>query len=182
MQIRPISRLAITLLASAWMNISCAPAAPPADEEESKIDNAMSAAPASIAAEATITDLDGTVLREGSNGWTCFPNDPAVPANDPSCLDGQWMEFLDAWSNQREPVYTGIGVGYMLQGGGAASLTDPLLKEPAVGDDWKTGPPHLMLVTPNSESLEGMPTEPGPGPWVMWKGTPYVHVMIPLPN
>ncbi len=182
MPLHPATRVAIALLAASWMSVACAPAAPPAEEEESKTDNAMSAAPAMIADQATIMDLDGTILREGSNGWTCFPNDPDVPVNDPACLDAQWMEFLDAWSNRREPHYTGIGVGYMLQGGGAASLTDPLLEEPPAGEDWKTGPPHLMLVTPDLESLEGMPTEPGSGPWVMWKGTPYVHVMIPVPN
>jgi hypothetical protein len=29
--------------------------------------------------------------------------------------------------------------------------------------------------------LDGMTTDPSTGgPWVMWKGTPYVHIMVPV--
>ncbi|MEC8822226.1 MAG: hypothetical protein VYA08_15130, partial [Pseudomonadota bacterium] len=34
---------------------------------------AMSAAPDNISAQATILNSAGTVLREGTNGWTCMP-------------------------------------------------------------------------------------------------------------
>ena len=48
-----------------------------ADEAEEsaaeKIARAMSAAPASISENARIIDVDGSLLREGNNGWTCIP-------------------------------------------------------------------------------------------------------------
>ncbi|NIX25335.1 MAG: hypothetical protein GWN07_38280, partial [Actinobacteria bacterium] len=47
-----------------------------AQDKDKKIHSAMSAAPASIAEDATIMDWDMTVLREGSNGWTCLPDRP----------------------------------------------------------------------------------------------------------
>jgi hypothetical protein len=36
-------------------------------------------------------------------------------------------------------------------------------------------------VVPNPANLEGLPTDPSSGgPFVMWKGTPYAHVMVPV--
>ncbi len=66
------------------------------------IASAVSAAPPAIALDATIVDYptDPTTplieLRAGSNGWTCFPDWPATPGNDPQCFDKAWMQWLDA--------------------------------------------------------------------------------------
>ncbi len=51
--------------------------------ERSRVENALSAAPASVAKGAMVMDLDGTMLREGSNGWVCMPDNPEVPNNSP---------------------------------------------------------------------------------------------------
>ena len=40
------------------------------------------AGPSFIGDNATIMGVDGTVLREGSNGWTCMPGNPR-PMSDP---------------------------------------------------------------------------------------------------
>jgi hypothetical protein len=38
-----------------------------------------------------------------------------------------------------------------------------------------------MLLVPDMKALDTLPTDPhAGGPWVMWKGTPYAHVMVPL--
>ncbi len=38
-----------------------------------------------------------------------------------------------------------------------------------------------MLVAPDAAMLEGMTRDPAAGgPYVMWDGTPYAHVMIPI--
>ena len=147
---------------------------------EAKIRNALSAGPTSITEEATVMDYDNTILREGSNGWICFPDSPQTPANDPACLDEQWVNFFAAWAARTEPEITAVGFGYMLQGGSAASLTDPFATEPPAGEQWKHGPPHLMMIAPNAEAYRGLPTSPTGGPWLMWAGTPYRHVMIPV--
>src|SRR5437868_2443916 len=66
-----------------------------------KIASAMSAAPADIAAGATIADFgpDGKMitLRKGTNGWLCMPDNPTSPGADPICADKQWQEWFNAW-------------------------------------------------------------------------------------
>jgi hypothetical protein len=37
-----------------------------------------------------------------------------------------------------------------------------------------------MLLVPDTKLLETLPTDAHlGGPWVMWKGTPYAHIMVP---
>jgi hypothetical protein len=79
------------------------------------------------------------------------------------------------------PTITRVGFSYMLQGGTDASNTDPYATEPTTGSDWITVGPHVMIVMPDTAMLAGLPTDPSNGgPWVMWKGTPYAHVMFPV--
>ncbi len=145
--------------------------------------SALSAAPASIGDDATVMAWDMSVVREGTNGWTCFPDNPETEGNDPMCLDAEWLKFADAWINEKEPSYDKIGFGYMLQGAAAGeSNVDPYAEGPTADNEWmaEPGPPHIMMVVPNGEWLKGLPTTPdGGGPWVMWKDHPLVHVMIP---
>ncbi|MEE4218845.1 MAG: hypothetical protein V2I48_14610, partial [Xanthomonadales bacterium] len=41
------------------------------ESAEDKISRAMSAAPSAVSREATVIDSDGSVLKQGTNGWTC---------------------------------------------------------------------------------------------------------------
>lgn len=150
--------------------------------QEQKIASAESAAPAAVSASATIVDLDGSTLREGANGWVCMPDDPNVPNDSPMCLDASWLEVIDAWTNERDPEITGMGISYMLRGDMPVSNVDPFASGPAAGNEWiPDGGPHIMVVVPDQAQLEGISTDPANGgPWVMWTGTPYAHVMIPL--
>jgi len=53
-----------------------------------KIKRALSAAPPAVAKAAKVVDIDDqgkmTVLREGTNGFTCFPGHPGVVGTLPS--------------------------------------------------------------------------------------------------
>jgi hypothetical protein len=149
---------------------------------KAKIAEAMSAGPADLVKNAAVVDWDGTVLREGSNDWTCFPDVKPQPGITPMCLDQQWMKWADAWMNKKDATgVTDIGIAYMLRGGWDASNTDPYATEPAEGDDWVLSGPHLMVITPDPAALDNLPTDPhSGGPWVMFKGTPFVHIMIPI--
>ncbi len=153
-------------------------------DAEAKIASAMSAAPSVVAANATIVDYDHTVLREGSNGWSCLPDFPGTPVPDPACVDAQWMAFFEAWANGDTSFeVTEMGVSYMLQGGAVASMTDPMQMEPAEGEEWQVGGPHLMILTPNLADVENMSRDGMAGvPWVMWDGTPFMHIMVPMDN
>lgn len=156
------------------------------DASEEKIASAVSAAPASIAGDAAVQDWDGTVLREGTSGWTCLPDVPDTSGTDPMCLDEPWLNLVHAWMNEEPEVEIDrIGFGYMLQGGSPQSNVDPYAEGPTDDNEWLgESVPHVMMIVPDPAMLEGLPTHPGEdgGPWVMWRGTPFVHVMIPTPR
>jgi hypothetical protein len=152
------------------------------------IQSAMSAAPAAIAKDATIVTMgaDGKtkVLRAGTDGFTCMPDDPTTPGPDPMCMDANSLEFIMAYAAHKAPPSDKIGFMYMLAGGTDASNTDPYAKGPAPGNHWvKTGP-HIMIVgAPVKSMMAGYPTAADPDtskPYVMWAGTPYQHLMIPV--
>jgi len=144
------------------------------------IQQAMAAAPASVSADATIQTMDGTLLREGSNGWTCFPG--LGPDDDYSmCNDKVWMKWADAYMNKKEFHTDRIGISYMLNGDANTDNEDPFGTDPNNGHVWVQEGPHLMILVPDASMLEGLPTDPDAGgPYVMWKGTPYQHIMVPV--
>ena len=155
--------------------------------DAAKIANAMSAAPRAVSRDATIAEMreDGsmTVLRKGAGEWTCVPDDPSTPGNDPMCLDPNAMEWLHALMTHSPPPDK-VGFIYMLQGGWDFSNTDPFAtKLPPGGKPTITGP-HVMVVGPATKSIPGY-DRTGEGvnaalPYVMWKDTPYEHLMVPV--
>lgn len=151
---------------------------------DTKITNAMSAAPPSVSDHATIKDWDGTVLRKGTNNWICLPDMPDAPNNSPMCLDDTWLKWLDAWQNKSTPTFTSVGIGYMLQGGLPGSNLDPYAEGPTPDNEWmEEGPPHVMVILPDASLYSGLPTDPeSGGPWLMHRGTPFAHIMIPAPR
>lgn len=164
--------------------------APAAEEEaavagassETLIADALSAAPPSLAASVTVADWAGNVLRHGSGGYTCLPTPPSMPpGTSPMCMDANWMEWANAWSNRTPFAARGIGISYMLAGDGGASNTDPFAAGPTEDNEWVVEGPHLMIITPDASVLDALPTDfENGGPYVMWKGTPYAHVMVPV--
>ena len=160
-------------------------AQPQTDEE--LIQNAMSAAPEAVAQNATIMAMDaqGTMrtLREGTNHFTCMPDNPTTPGNDPMCLDESGMAWAHAWMTKTQPPEGKVGFAYMLQGGSDASNEDPYATEPGEGQEWVDTGPHVMIFNVG-EMVQGYPSqkqEPDTRqPYVMWPGTPYEHLMIPV--
>ena len=155
-----------------------------------KIANAMSAAPSSVSANATILDWPAKegdqppVLRAGTNGWTCLPDMAESPGNDPMCLDATWMKWVEAYLAHKPVMATSVGIAYMIApGGGEASNTDPYAMKMTPDNHWGHHAPHMMISVPDTKMLEGLSTDPNNGgPYVMWKGTPYAHIMAPVTN
>ena len=148
--------------------------------------SAESAAPASISGGASIVQAaaDGTMteLRKGTNGWTCMPDAPATPGPDPMCFDANAAKWADAWLHHKPPPQGTVGVMYMLEGGTDASNTDPYAKKPTARNNWVNTGPHIMIVG-SKEILTGHPSGAKPDtsvPYVMWAGTPYAHLMVPM--
>ena len=154
---------------------------------DAKIANAISAAPAAIAKNATVLDWPAKegdplpTLRKGSNEWTCLPDFPTTPGNDPICADKTAMQWFNAYMSHKEPRLSQAGLAYMLQGGSDASNVDPYAEAPKPGEDWMNAPAHIMIFPAGKldAKVYGTDMESG-GPWVMWANTPYAHIMMPV--
>ena len=84
--------------------------------------------------------------------------------------------LLDVLEDKPETV----GVAYMLKGDKGASNTDPYATKPTADNQWVVSGPHIMLLPTDASQLDTYPTDwTKGGPWVMWKGTPYAHIMVP---
>ncbi len=149
---------------------------------EEIIAEALSAAPRSMVDSVSVADWAGNVYREGSSAYTCLPTPPNMtPGTSPMCMDGPWMAWAQAWSSKAELSIESVGISYMLAGDGGASNIDPYAAGPAEDNDWLVEGPHLMVITPDTALLDDLPTDYNSGgPYVMWKGSPYAHIMVPV--
>lgn len=154
----------------------------PASADEAKIASAVSAGPSSLSGDAAVMDWDGTMLREGTNGWTCLPDRADTEGPDPFCVDAAWLNLIKAMIGGGEPSYDKLGIAYMLMGDAPVSNIDPALSREDSGDQWVEGlGAHLMLLVPDRAAFDNVSTDPhNGGPWVMWPDTPFAHIMVPI--
>ncbi len=155
-----------------------------AADKQAMIHEALSAGPAGIAKTATVKDWQGNVLKQGSGPYTCYPTPPMLQkmGKEPMCLDSAWQAWADAWMNKKKDFKADkMGVAYMLEGDTGASNTDPFATQKTADNQWVVSGPHTMVLVPNSSDLDSISTDPNNGgPFVMWKGTPYAHIMVPV--
>ena len=122
--------------------------------------------------------LEGARLTQhaGTNGWMCLVEADGTPM----CLDKEWQAWADGWMNKKDPQVKSIGLAYMLKGDKGASNSDPYAEKATPDNQWVVSGPHVMVVLPDPSQLDALPTDPwNGGPWVMWKGTKYAHIMMP---
>jgi hypothetical protein len=126
-----------------------------------KIADALRAAPNFITADATILDYpahksdEWRVLRKGSSEWTCLPGPtPGSKHDDPGCFDKVFFQFVKDVLSGRQQHVERLGVAYMYTGHTVPG---------ASGEPFRVGP-HIMVVTPHPEELQGF-TRGG------WNGT-----------
>ncbi|MCK2184685.1 hypothetical protein [Halomonas getboli] len=171
----------------AWMALAVAGVAAAASvvsAEEgasmSQREDALSAAWPGMVEGATVIDWEGKGLQEGDNGYTCLPSPQDMAGNAPMCLDEVWMAWAKAWQNKEPFTADRLGIAYMLAGDAGASNLDPFAMEATDDNQWVVEGPHLMIVAPPG-LLDAFPTDPDSGgPYLMWKGTDYQHLMVPM--
>lgn len=146
------------------------------------LDEMQDAAPAEVVKNATIMNMgaDGkmTTVQTGTNGWTCMD-----PGGAPMCADTGAVEWAKALKS-KGPAPQPLGFIYMLKGDNGASNTDPYATGETPDNNWiKTGA-HVMIVGAEAKKMmqayprdaKADPTKP----YVMWPGTPYEHLMLPV--
>jgi hypothetical protein len=150
------------------------------DPAEVQIARAMAAGPQYITGSARIIGADAhgnrTVLRQGSNGFTCQPGNHAVAGRPASC----WNEAARQWNadlaaHKATPTNTEPGIVYMLGAGPARSAADSSGKTATAG---MTGPQWMILwpFDPKTTGLSATPKDTGA--YIMNVGTPYVHLHL----
>ena len=179
--------LGVNLLGAIALSTLCSPAsAEPAsksqavDTFEAKIARALSAGPPNITQDATVAEMGPhgamTVLRKGSNDWTCVPGNPDGVGMPPMCEDSvavQWNRDRD--EGKPGPTTKVPGIEYMLAGATQRSDSDPFDKtDPPI----KIGP-HWMILWPFDPKTSGLPTvHKATGAYIMYAGTPWAHVHV----
>ena len=138
------------------------------------------AAPEQIVSKATIVMMqDGKPrsLQNGTNGFTCLIS----PDGTPLCADDNGMEWSKAVASKSEPPNK-IGFIYMLAGDTGTSNHDP--HQRASHQHWVQTGPHVMVVGPRVKEMVGYPRTADVAdptqPYVMFPGTPYEHLMLPV--
>jgi hypothetical protein len=115
-------------------------------------------------------------VKKGTE-FTCM-----VANTGPMCMAPIGMEWARAWQAHTAPPDR-LEFIYMLDGDNGMSNTDPWATKPTPGNPWvKTGALIMMVGSP-VEKMAGFPRTPDPDPtkpYVMWSGTPYEHIMIPI--
>ena len=154
------------------------PPAPVSDKDYMK--RVMTAAPPQIVADATVVRMKGSAmetLKKGTNQWTC------MEANGvPMCMDPNAMEWAHAWQSHG-PATDKNGFIYMLAGDTGASNTDPYATAKTADNHWIQTGSHVMIVGPAAQAMAGYPKTADADPtkpYVMWPGSPYEHLMIPV--
>lgn len=149
-----------------------------------------SAAPAFIGDYATVIGASGKVIRKGSNGWRCEPFMPMPEGGfktpheaAPACSDANAVAWANAYKSQQKPELEADGWIWMLHGDLGVDNFKPYTdgqKNMGHKHFIESGA-HLMLMPKDPSSMNGQSTDyTNGGPYVMFKGTPYVHMMIPV--
>jgi hypothetical protein len=148
--------------------------------EPEYIAKAKTAAPESIVNEATIVMTqekgDAKTLQTGSNGFTCLVSSDGTPL----CADANAMEWRKAIGGKTTPPNK-TGFIYMMAGDTGTSNHDPYATDKS---HWVQTGPHVMIVGTAAQEMAGIyPSTLDPDPsqaYVMYPGTPYAHLMIPV--
>ncbi len=150
------------------------------ETRQAKIRRALSAGPPSISEGARVVDMAETgkmvELRGGKNGFTCFAGHPGVVGDDPGCADPAGLQWILDWAaHKQKPTNTQPGIIFMLAGGTDWSATDPW----ATSGTPQKWPPGWLIAWPFNPKATGLTDKPNStGPWIMWAGTPYAHLML----
>jgi hypothetical protein len=136
-------------------------AKPKSDSRGVKIARALSAAPTNIATLATVVDRDQKgneiVLREGTNGFTCFPRHPNVVGESALCAKAPALQSENNLAEHHsKPIKTTPGIEEKLAGGTDGSATDP---KATSGAPLKQSP-HWMILWPFDPATTGLPRTP----------------------
>ena len=141
---RMFTILAVSLSLVGVISVAAAQHATITDRE--LMDKLEDAAPAAVLKGATVLNMGAegkmTVIRTGTNGWTCMD-----PGGAPMCADEAAMEWGKAWKS-KGPAPQKLGFIYMLNGDNGTSNTDPYATKETPDNNWIKTASHVMIWAP----------------------------------
>ena len=152
------------------------------------IASAMRAAPARVAKDATIVamEADGKMrtLREGKNGFTCMPDNPA-DAGPRSDVHGQERDGLgervdgeDNAAGRKDRLHVHARGRHRLQQ--HRSVRDQAGEEQSLDQDRPARDDRRRRRRVSTTRIRRVADPDTSAPYVMWPGTPYQHLMAPV--
>ena len=156
----------------------------PAMSDAQYIKMAEAGAAPAIGSKAAIARIDAkgnvTVIRPGTNGFTCVVGVPGDAAS-PFCADKEALTWItSAAAGLPKPTNSAPGIAYMAQGGNQLQVPGgESVMAPGPNTHMVKEPPHWMLMWNFDAAATGLPTKENPsGVYIMFAGTPYAHLMI----
>ena len=168
--------------------------APAADQ----IASAVLAAPKEWRSDATVLGYDAkgavVTLRKGSNDFVCLADDPSDKTFSVACYHKDLEPFM---ARGRELTAQGVKGKERhemrwkeVKDGKLAMPRDPRMLyvltgagyDPAKGEVTDSSLRWVVYVPNATAESTGLSTKSGPGPWLMYPGTPGAHIMISPPK
>lgn len=168
--------------------------APTADQ----IASAVLAAPKEWRADATVLGYDSkgavVTLRKGSNDFVCLADDPSDKSFSVACYHKDLEPFM---ARGRELTAQGVKGKERhemrwkeVKDGKLAIPRDPRMLYVLTGSGFDAAKGEVndaslrwVVYTPYATpESTGLSTKSGPGPWLMYPGTPGAHIMISPPK
>ena len=167
--------------------------APAADQ----IASAILAAPKERRAQATVLGYNAkgevVTLRKGTNDLICLADDPNEKSFSVACYHKDLEPFM-ARGRELAAQYKGKERHEVrwkeVQDGKVPMPRDPRMLYVLTGSGYDAAKGEVMgaylrwvIYTPNATpESTGLSTTAGPGPWLMYPGTPGAHIMISPPK
>jgi len=130
-------------------------------------------------------------LREGTNGMICLADDPAKSGFHAACYHRDLEPFmargraLTAEGTERAAIdsirQAEIEAGSLAmprEPRALYSLSSDSAFDPVSGTVPESSGLHVIYMPYATEESTGITATPGPGPWLMYPGKPWAHVMI----
>ena len=128
--------------------LSCLATASPATlasadhHETAVIELTVIAPPPEPVRDASVMDPESHALRPADNGWARGPMPPPFRETPPMCNEGVWMEWAEAYLDEKGSAGGRLRSCYMLAGDEGASDIEPYSEGQTDDSHWETGDAH----------------------------------------
>jgi hypothetical protein len=188
---RTLTTLGAVLAASALGGLAACAQESPASEQ---IAGAVSPLPEAMREGAAVLGYRRgrlVSLREGTNGMICLADDPAREGFHAACYHKDLEPFMargralttegkerPAIDSIRQAEIEAGSLAMPLEPRALYSLSSDLAFDPATGMVPESSGLRVIYMPYATEESTGITATPGAGPWLMYPGKPWAHVMI----